>query len=83
MTCSPLESKIHELYAQLRFIAIHQNNKDLREHIELAKKDVQNLLSELNQNMGLDIYPVSDQDPGLETMLSHDLGITLTPNTPD
>lgn len=81
MTCSPLHAKIHKLLGAYTFLANHQNNpEDFPEDIEDAKKTIQDLSTELDQHLRLDIYPIPDRDPGLETMLSNDLGRNLPPN---
>lgn len=81
MSSSPLHATIHELLSAYTFLVNHQNNpEDFPEDIEEAKKTIQKLSIELSHHLGLDIYPVPDRDPGLETMLSYDLGRNLPPN---
>lgn len=81
MSSSPLHDKIHELRGLYTFLVNHQNNiGDFPDEIQEAKENIHNLLTELNQHLGLDTYPVPDRDPFLETMLSYDLGRNLPPN---
>ncbi len=80
MSSSPLHDKLHELVGAYTFLINHQHNpENFPEDIQQAKETIQKLSTELNQHLGLDIYPAPDRDPGLETMFVHDLGQILPP----
>lgn len=84
MSAEDLYSQNQTLYRHLIFLINHRKSPELFTEDKLkSKKIIREILTTFNQYLHLDIDGIPDRDPGLEAMLSYDLGITLTPNTPD
>jgi hypothetical protein len=72
---------IHVLWENLKWLVSCTDNRFSQQQVTERKVNIANAF--LNLSICLDIHDdilVPERDPGLESMFSYDLGLTLPPN---
>lgn len=72
---------IHTLWHNLKWLVSCTDNRFSQQQVAERKVAIANAFQSLTIDLDIsDDILVPDRDPGLETMLSYDLGLTLPPH---